>query len=551
MKNLTDIPRKPKLTEKQIDYCLLHMLRVPELFDYAKQHLKPSDFSATSEMFYALIWDVALVIAERNNGKLPAQLETVLQMELSSRLGDAQRYNLSQKDEEMIIGLFGFICTFDEAKLDSTYYRTLIQDLIVERTVLGRMGSDISKYRDIGRPVDIMGALQNYHQKLQGIMVDASSAGASAFPLDYKPKKLGKFATGLSWFDRFMNGGQAPGEVYVLLGPTGLGKTTSGINITVSTARVWNIAYLAGTIKKPKVSCFFSWEQDLERLRLRFWSYAARIDSTRLEDYTDEKIELTRRGKLEKYEVEMLAEDIKSYGLENVDGEYERLQAASKELNETVKIFDFSGAADNPQIGSGGLDEVVAALKALEKDGYEIGVVVLDYANAAVRKYMAAKGGDPSTMRHYLASFCNDCRFKIALPFNCPVWALNQLNTSANKRAPTADQHHSDASECGNFAENAWFAFVFSTKDKTNNTCQLFCTKERRAKGDLKQAFLKIEGGICAMVDVSSSYVTCSALRQIIPTAVAKSKMSPDEVKDKNVERMEANRPGSSQITNY
>jgi hypothetical protein len=151
-------------------------------------------------------------------------------------------------------------------------------------------------------------------------------------------------------------------------------------------------------------------------------------------------------------------------------------------------------------------------------------------------------------MRHYLANFCNEARFKIAVPFNCPVWVLHQLNTEANKKAPTAQQHHSYASECGNFAENVWFAFVFSTKDKANNTCALYCTKERRAKGDRAAQILKIEGNFCRMVDAASTHAMDYSTHQIMLKST-----SDRHIKDSKdlKRRIEDERPGSSSLGDY
>lgn len=545
-----ELPRKPRLTDKQIDYCLLHMLRVPDLFEYAKQHLKPTDFSEATEMCYATLWDCALVAAEGNGGKLPEQLETVLAMEVGSRLNDAQRFGISGRDEQLITALFSFVTSFDGTKLDPVFYRGMVQDLIIEKSVVKRLHEESTSYRNYGRPVDILSSLNTYHQKLQAILSDAQQAGSTAFPENYKPKKLGKFPTNIGYFDKFMNGGQAPGEVYVLLGPTGLGKTTTGVNITVETARTWNAAFHNNACPRKKVSCFFTWEQDKERIMHRFWSYAAKIDSTRIEAWADELIELSTRGNLADYEKEMFATDIAANGYDKVDGESERMQSAIKECNETVRIFDFSGSAENPRLGEGGLDEVATALKGVVKEGYDIGVVVIDYANAAVRKMLSARGEDMKNMRLHLANFCNDSRFKIALPFNTPVWVLNQLNTESNRRAPTATQHHSFASECGNFAENAWFAFVFGTKDVVNNTCQLFCTKTRRAKGDAPPAILKIFGNICAMQDAALDYVVDPDIKQIAPKDLVGSRVSHTALKEKKEKRV-LERPTSYHIARF
>jgi hypothetical protein len=547
MRNLP-VPRKPKLTTQQIDYCFIHLLRCPELFNYACQHLRPQNFSGASEMRYALLWSSAIDAAGRNNGVLPEQgAELIVAMELTSKI-DNSNGEVTPETGQLALELLAWIFGFDPVNLNPEYYRGLIQDLIIERTIVGEMTKDMTSFRDVGRPVDIIKSLDDYNRKLQAVLVDHRKVGDTAFPKDFKPKKLGKFSTGHEWLDKYMNGGQAPGEVYVVLGPTGLGKTTQGIMLTTQTARVWNKAFYDKIIDKPRVSCFFSWEQDLDRLRLRFWSYAAVVDSSRLELYADEAVELSTTGKLEKYELEDFAEEIKKWGgPSKYPGERERLAAAMEELNETVRIHDFSGAAENPRLGEGGIDEVAAVLRSIQQEGREIGVVVLDYAGASVRRMLAARGEDPSNMRHYLANYCNECRFKIAIPFGCPVWVMHQLNTEANKRVATAEQHHSYASECGNFAENAWFAFVFSTKDKVNNTCRLYCTKERRAKGDRPPAILKIEGNYCRMVDVSATYTADEGSKQYIPKDMARRRADPQDMR----KRLDDRRPGLNDLGNY
>ncbi len=542
--------RRQKLTPQQIEYCLLHIIRDPSLFEYARQHLKPTDFNPIAETRYALLWSAVLTAAANNDNKVPVgeSAELILAGELLTKIDGSMGGEFTQQAADTAIDLLHWVCHMPAEKLSPEYHKQLVQDLIIERTIISQISRDMKLASDVGRPVDIVESLNEYTQKLQAALIDHSQAGQSAFPTEYKPKKLNKFSTGEQFLDAFMNGGQSPGEVYVLLGPTGLGKTTIGVMLSVSTARVWNAAYLTEKVPKRKISCFFSWEQDLERLRHRFWAFAAKIDSTRLEMYADEAATLSTTGQLEPYELEEFADIIRAAGQQNVPGEAERLAAATRELNECVRIFDFSGTPENPRAGEGGLDEVAATLNELVKAGHEIGVVVLDYANAAVRRMMSARNEDPANLRHHLTNFCNDCRFKIGIPFQCPVWVFNQLNTESNRKAPTAKQHHSFASECGNFAENAWYAFVFSTKDPITNTCQLFCTKSRRSSGDKPPTILKIEGNFCRMRDVSELYTVDD--RSIIPMNIKQRRV--DKTVDKDLKRrVEEQRPGASGLTGY
>ncbi len=849
MKN-QPVERKPKLTTTQLDLCLTHMLRDQQLFDFAKQHFQPSDFNPTGETRYALLWAAALAAAERNGGKLPSPGTDVAIIGELDGIAEAGIAAGAVTPEARVSAenLLVWIFNFDPARMNASYYKTMIQDMIVERTVIGKLSQAMTLARDVGRPIDIIKDLNAQVTKLQSVLTGGDQAGSTAFPVDFKPKKVGKFSTGLPFMDKFMNGGQAPKEVYAVLGPTGLGKcwgkgtpilmydgtilpveevtigsmvmgpdssprtvtslacgceqmyrvvptkgeeyivngshilslwlytdhcpsteakyielsvseyltksnnfrhsvkgwrtgidfitkpisvdpyflglwlgdgtsestqitttdaeivtyinnyatqldmhvsvvdndnnkcsryritnghcggkpnllldqlrvlglvpdkfvphnyktnsrnirlavlaglldsdgemhdamfvfsnknrqlahdvaylarslglaayikptykscqtgaiglyyvvnisgdcsivptrltrkkaphrrqrknvlrhgitveplgigayygftldgpdgrcmlgdftvthnTTMGIMMSVLTARQWNAAFLTGAIPRRKVSCFFSWEQSLDQLRLRFWSFAGTIDSTRLESFCDEQLQLSCNGNYAPYETSLFAKEIvqeKEQG--RVQGaELERLATATEELGDIVRIFDFSGSdEDNPQAGQGGLDEVSAALRKVREEGYDIGVVVIDYAKIAVMRYMSARGEDMNNTRHYLGSFCNEARFKIANEFNCPVWIFQQLNTEANRKAPGVKQHHSYASECGTFAENVWFAFVFSTKDEKNKLTTLFCTKSRRASGEVPPAILKIEGQFCRMSETVDWY---------------------------------------------
>lgn len=540
------IQRTPKLTVQQIDSCLLHMLRDADTFAYAKQHLKPKDFSLTNEMPYALLWSSALAAAERNNGVLPNKgVDEIIKTELVARA--ISSHDVSEDDANVAAALLTWIFDFDITKLNPAYYLNLVKELIIERTVISGMKKDVLSYSDIGRPLDIIKNLEEYRNKLQSVLIDESKLGKTAFPKDFKPKRIGKFSTGLKYFDEFLGGGQAPNEVYTLIAPTGLGKTTTAIGLAVEAARIWNMAFLNGTLTRRKVSCFFSYEQDIDQLRLRFWCYAAAIDSTRLENYADEKVELSTKGNPEAYELVDFADEIKACGVENFDCEQERLVAATNELNETVRIFDFGGTAENPRAGEGLIDEIVLVLTALQKEGLDVGIVIVDYALAAVRKHIAAKGEDPNNrLRHYMTNYCNEMRYKVAVPFKCPVWCLSQMNAESNKKSPTAAQHHASAAECAAFSENAFFAFEFGTKDEINMTCRLFCTKSRRTRGDRPPVLLKISGNYCRLDDVSDTYTVVPSAQRIMPKDKARNTADPKDLKA----RINKLKPGSSSITN-
>lgn len=523
-------PRQARLTAAQVDYCLLHMIRVPELFEQAKDELAPENFDRNSELPCLLLWGAALTAANNNGGKLPEEgTRKVLELELSvylSKLGPIPDETLPQT-----IKFLDWVYATKPEDLSPVYYRNYVRDLIIERRIIATVSRDIAQARDIGRPVDLPKRLQDYATELQSVMSDPAVAAKSAFPIDTKPKPLNLFGTGMEWLNKFLNGGQAGGEVYGVLGPTGVGKTSLAVMLTVGAARLWAKEYTNKKCAKKRVTFLVSWEQDSFSLAKRIWANAARVSSRSIDDWLRDydPVPLSTTGKLKPYEYVELKDMIDSGGVDRCPGEHERLQAARAELDDYIKIVDFSGY--DPEISTAGINcvsDVIPVMNATLAGQRDAGIVILDYAGVAIRRMLALKN-KTELMRHYLANWGDECRYRIAHPFDCPVWAFNQMNAEGNRKSPTAEQSHTDASECAAFVENMWFAFVFGTKDRENNVAYMWRTKERRARGTAKPVLLDIQGDFCRLVDAGDAFQPDNHSRRLVPKKVAEAYIAPAE----------------------
>jgi len=160
---------KQRLTTGQIDQCLAQMLRNPELFELARLNLKPTDFSQMSEMRYALIWSSALAAADRNGGALPQQgTELCISEELVGKIengGEEITPETAVRAQELLSWIF----QFQEGDLNPSFYRGLIQDLIIERTVIRDLNKTMTNARDIGCPLDLPETLEKAASRIREV----------------------------------------------------------------------------------------------------------------------------------------------------------------------------------------------------------------------------------------------------------------------------------------------------------------------------------------------------------------------------------------------
>jgi replicative DNA helicase len=160
---------QPRLTTEQIDFCIAHMLRVPSLFELARQNLRVSDFSTASQMRYALLWSSALQVAERNGGTLPEQgAEFCIACELTSLISSAGS-EVTPETSKIVVDMLGWIFQFQESDLNPDYYRGMIQELIIEQTVLRNLNKTATQALTIGRPLDLPEQLEQVANRIREV----------------------------------------------------------------------------------------------------------------------------------------------------------------------------------------------------------------------------------------------------------------------------------------------------------------------------------------------------------------------------------------------
>jgi hypothetical protein len=327
---------------------------------------------------------------------------------------------------------------------------------------------------------------------------------AKPFSLDddetYSEPAIERKSTGVPFLDDALGGGHVAGDVHLVLGAYGGGKSTLAQQLTVACGdqlyRAWQEA---GQVGPRPLAYLFSYEDHDTFIKTRMLAYTARVPFTTLRSPAQV---FSTTGALKPYELEMF-QSLLSTG-DEVPGEQERLRAAKVQLNNSVRIVDLSGLGST-QVGIGGglHDEVRAELESAmlvedkEFGPIKPGVIIIDYVNAAVKKHLAAKGLAREHQRHLLNEYPLIFKTNVMNAFNCPGWVFGQYDTEGKNTTHRWLPTHMNSPEGKGIGEACDFCFDLGVATE-DNLLMFSASKLKRTatrgpillKHDLEYAFL-------------------------------------------------------------
>ncbi len=493
-KRVETVEFSPRLTTRQKELMLTVLLRDESAFLAVRDRLKAKHFDRDDRRF-ALVWN-ALEDHYKEFSELPGGDE--LMAEVERRLGIVED-ELSSDEIEELEEFLSRVYEVDQSAIKPRYGIAKAKQFIGDALAsdLSRISSEWSEERPVlfGRMLD---------ERLTELRdVETLDADVEeAFPVGWTPRRLELKTTNVPFWDSFMDGGQAGGEVLGLLGPFGSCKTTLMVQTAVEACLASNSVWRAnGSVGNPERVYLASYEESKEEIRMRVLGYAAQILRNRLQNmHSWDDLE---RRELLPYERTRYAAAIRN-GLP-VSFERTRARTAMRIVNRCLTIYDMTGA-DNGR-GAGLADELSALVRNDQRKYDMPGVrsVFVDYAGAAVERFLDQHDLDRKEMRGYLKSFPLHCKQKIAVPYNATVWIAHQLNGTANSKGSSQVQHHTDAAETKSFAENLVYCFTVGVKDQATNLCVLAKTKARRSGGSPTR-IIRVEGEMWRVADQSHLY---------------------------------------------
>ena len=364
--------------------------------------------------------------------------------------------------------------------------------------------SALEQIQQVSDPDIFPSILQQLAEQAEHLQHEGSQLGRSlVFGEDWdKHSPLLITSTGVSFFDKYMSGGQAPGEAYGLMAPYGTCKTTLAVILWCAAARSCYEEALAEDFDGRKgMSVLVSYEASMSpELQHRTVMYAAQISRYSLEKMGEDGLEA-----LADDPDNPLPYEQKLFKSQIADGVFKpervRVSDAVGWVNNHIHCIDLSGAdKDNfPGAGYGGVDEIVNRIKQelreRERDGEQWYVknVIIDYLGLMVDRDVNLRKENPVEDHKAYQAAVGKVVNLVSKQFSCSSWILHQLSGAANANLnATKVLHHTDAKGSKSFGENLDFCFVIGSLNN-DSLGQCACTKHRRAQ-NIAPSVIKVDG---------------------------------------------------------
>jgi len=541
-------PDEPRMRPEMVAQLVVYLLAEPRVAQAASGLLAPMHFAV--EPHFRILWErLQALIAAYGAGKVPydAIMTSVAEriaedpVPLASPLQamllatpDMVGAEMFPGDPSSLVARPGVIHhayrEYDPADAGPEFGIDVLRRFLSERAVVDEAVRAVSRAGD-RLPGDFRAAIRRVSDadaRVQSIGMP-TSYGFDSFPEEMEP--IATFPTGVSYFDHFLDGGHAGGELYVLLGPQKAGKTFEAVELCVGAAEHFHATAAPG--EAPRTAVLVTFELSFRELRYRVLARGADVMQTRLAKEINPRkgSDYSSRGALLPYEEEMY----RRRGLldfASLPGERERIARFNETAGRLVRVIDASGKDGNRNVGYGGVDEIAGLLRQLEAEGRPPGLLVVDYINKAVRRQLGAQGKDDDRfVRPAILRFITEAIDKVAAPFDIPVWLLQQYSAEGQEAKPTKKLRATNAAEARTVGENANAVFCMGTRDEETKVLRIGCDLCRRTDKAGQSRLIRLDYEWSRFRDVTSQFDVDDAEGVFIPKDAAKAAAAVDPTK--------------------
>jgi hypothetical protein len=494
-------PRKLNLAEGQVQMMLCTFLRHEATFRQVRLQLLPAHFPQSLN-YLAAVWGVACDHWKNFDEQLPTPEILFTDVEQWLRHAD-----LESRDIEDLDKFLNKVTTTPAEEIERQVgkARQCLKQFLEEA-----LQRELQKQISSGEPVEMPALLESMTNRVQAISAVDIEGVSEPFPADLKDiPVIDKISTGCDFFDKYLNGGQADGEVYGLCAPYGVCKTLLAIQLAVERAKteqaVWDQADDPSR-PLPLVYVVF-YEEEEPSFLARALSYCAVVDKTIIEEGRYDDMSTKEKGNYKPYERKLFAGQLAQGHA--IDGERERVEKARKTLNRNLRFIDFTGNKANYREAAAafvpGIESVIDQDQLRYDTPPGVSMICIDYAGAAADRHCEMNSLDPSKfMRLLVGKMPLRIKNRLAVKHHCPVWCFHQLNTDANSRQAGIAPKVTDIADARNFLENCTFGFLIGTK--TRDDLVVMATRKQRRAKQLDESVLQIEGALARVRSTGNAF---------------------------------------------
>jgi replicative DNA helicase len=483
-----------ELSEAHLRLFFAILIQNESIFSGLKSKLTVEHFDFVG---YQLVFRVVLDYYNENKN-LPSFAEITAEIATYVETGDAPL------DDDDISILEEFLeYAFDPLLFGSSGVNTpkleVFAQKVAQKILIGKLQKSTIATLKTSGVTDMLSIFKEAQSQIESLQsLSFSGAATLTLPNSWDKTELAyKTTSGIGFLDTFLGGGTQKGEAYGIMAPMGAYKTTLGVMLwSLAATRCYTDA-LTKNNKRKGLSVFVSYEASLApELQHRLLMYSAQVRRDRLENMGFDGLNALSNDPNHPLDYEkILFKDKIDAGI--FEPERTRIQKLIPILNEHAFCLDYSGAVqENAKASTEGVSAIVSGINAeLKRRGpeYFVDVIIVDYVGLMVDKDATIPPKQKERTNFTYQQAGKDLTFEVAKRFNCPLWALHQLNGEANAISnPAKIVRHTDAKGAKMFGENLAFCMAGGCLTPDGKG-QIACTKHRRA-GSSPPVLIQVDG---------------------------------------------------------
>lgn len=409
------------------DVLLMHLVRDPKTIERLTGRLEPRDLAdITMDMTRGYLWKVSRDYYEHARQPIPQHF-------LVAALCDRAAQDGMQPDEIDVIGaLIDDMYQIGPSGLNSDvalgYAKRVLEEVRISRPVQEMLqdGSSVTQLFDTFQ-LGLSAAAVSMAEPINPMTDWESTLGS------VKPVPLG--GSDIRYFNHLVNGGLMPGEIVIMLGPSGGYKSTIALDIACSIAKVDN-----------KYTAYLSYEQSYRGgdIPIRFKARLSGIDRDILMNTAPADLTEDQRA----------------------------IMKANEQFGQYAMMFDRSQNVDK-------VSDIAAIVRELVSVGKKPELIIIDQLSNWMQMWPECNSDDDSWFRKESTKIIKTLKSRVCEEYQTRMLVLHQITAGSIMGKKGKTFNHTESQENKSICNNADFGITIGLKDE-HDVFKMLGSKTRR-----------------------------------------------------------------------